>query len=121
MSTDQLQQHLEAVVRPTWNFYGKLCRQKDHFLNAVVGLAAEAGELLDIHKKVWFHTKKDLDNQRQELLSEHGDVIYYWLQSLDLHGFTVEEVLDYNRKKLASRHPELGQVTERFGPEAIKG
>jgi NTP pyrophosphatase (non-canonical NTP hydrolase) len=114
-----LQRHLEEVIGPTWNFSKRLVSPQDHFLNAVVGLAAEAGELLDEHKKIWFHTRRDLETQREAILSEHGDVLYYYLKSLDLHFLTVEEVLAYNRRKLASRHPELGEVSERFGKEAL--
>ena len=115
-----LQEHLDAVVNPTWNFAGKLERPQDHFLNAVVGISSEAGELLDIHKKVWFHTKP-IHGEQQHIKSELGDIIYYWLKAVDLHGFTVEEVLAYNKEKLESRHPELGKVAERFGAGAING
>ena len=117
----QLDLHLHEVVEKTWNFSGRLLTEQDHFLNAAIGLAAEAGEYLDIHKKVWYHTQPSLESEREHLLSELGDVAYYWLKCVDLHGFTIKEVLAYNQRKLASRHPELGEVKERLGPEAIQG
>lgn len=116
-----LQDHLNDVVNKSWNFAGRITKKKGHQMNALIGLASEAGEALDIGKKMWFHTKKEESFYRDKLLSEFGDIFYYLLKSLDVFGFTVEEVLAYNKKKLESRHPEFGKVTERFGKEAIKG
>lgn len=117
----RLKKHLNEVIKPTWNFAGRLKTEQDHQQNALVGLASEAGEALDVGKKHWFHTEKPIEHVREKLLSELGDVLYYWLKTLDVFGFSVKEVITYNRKKLASRHPELGEVTERFGKDAIRG
>lgn len=111
--------HLEKVVQKTWNFAGRLKSPQDHEQNALVGLAAEAGEVLDEGKKRWFHTPR-ADGRLENIKSELGDVIYYWLKALDVYGFTIEEVLEANREKLASRHPELGKVQERFADGYIK-
>lgn len=100
----KMTQHLKEVVDRTWNFSGKLLDHQDHEQNALVGLATEAGECLDIGKKAWFHTTKD---RREELKLELGDVAYYWLKTLDVYGFTIEEVLAGNRAKLTSRYPEF--------------
>jgi NTP pyrophosphatase (non-canonical NTP hydrolase) len=118
---DQMYRHLDEVVKKSWNFSGRLDGDEKHEMNALVGLAAEAGEALDVGKKKWFHTVKPEGYWREKLLSELGDIAYYWLIALHTFGFTIEEVLAYNRKKLESRHPELGVVTERFGKEAILG
>lgn len=112
-----MQRHLDEVVNKTWNFAGRLDSPRDHQMNAVVGLAAEAGEVLDVMKKSWFHTPKD---RRSELVSELGDVCYYLLKVMDVYGLTLDEVLAGNREKLESRHPELGKVTERFGKGMIR-
>ncbi len=114
----KMERHLKEVVNITWNFAGRLKTQQDHEQNAIIGLAAEAGEVLDVGKKYWFHIDKD---RRNEFRSELGDVCYYLMKTLDVFGFTLEEVLADNRKKLASRHPELEQVAERFGKDAITG
>ena len=115
-----LTDHLKTVINPAWNFASRCDTTEKEQMNALVGLASEAGETLDIGKKMWFHTPKPFSAVREKLISELGDVIFYWLKALDLFGFTVEEVIDYNRKKLESRHPELGKVTERFGKDAIR-
>ena len=117
----RLRKHLDEVVNVTWNFAGRIKDERGHQQNSLIGLASEAGELLDIGKKMWFHSEKPEGFYREKMLSELGDVFYYLLKVMDVFGFTLKEVLDYNRKKLASRHPELGEVAERFGKDAIKG
>lgn len=121
MKVDLLQKHLNEVIHPAWNFAGRLKTPAQHQQNAMIGLASEAGETLDIGKKMWFHTEKPFSFFRPKLVSELGDVLYYFLKTCDVFGITVEEVLAGNREKLESRHPELGKVTERFGKEAIIG
>lgn len=116
-----LKRHLDEVINVSWNFAGRIANQEGHQQNALIGLASEAGETLDIGKKMWFHNYKSDEHYREKLLSELGDVMYYWLKAVDVFGFTPQEVVAYNRRKLESRHPELGKVTERFGKEAILG
>lgn len=116
-----LKKHLEEVINPAWNFAGRCTTPELEQMNALMGLASEAGETLDIAKKQFFHSEKPEEFFRDKYLSELGDVLYYWIKSVDLLGFTPEEVLAYNRKKLESRHPELGKVEERFGKDAIRG
>lgn len=119
---DILKKHLEEVVNKTWNFAGRLGTFKDHEMNALVGLASEAGETLDIGKKMWFHTEKPFKEggYREKLVLELGDIVYYLLKVLDIFDITLEEVLEGNRAKLESRHPELGKVTERFNGQHIR-
>lgn len=119
--TQLLTNHLNEVVNKSWNFAGRITTEQGHQQNALIGLASEAGEALDIGKKMWFHSEKDSTFYREKFLSEFGDILYYLLKCLDVFGFTLDEVIAYNRKKLESRHPELGKVEERFGPEAIRG
>jgi NTP pyrophosphatase (non-canonical NTP hydrolase) len=90
-------------------------------MNAITGLMGEAGETSDQIKKWYFHAPKyDYAEFRRRLVLEIGDVIFYTLKLMDLFGISLKEVLDGNREKLESRHPEMGKVTERFGPEAIR-
>ena len=116
----RFKQHYHEVVEPAWNYAKRITSHQGHQQNALIGLASESGELLDVGKKLWFHTEKPLDSFREKLLSELGDVIFYWLKAVHVFGFTTKEVLDYNRKKLESRHPELNKVEERFGAGYIK-
>lgn len=113
-----LEQHLHDVVNKTWNFAGRLRDFQDHAMNAAAGLAAEAGEVLDIHKKLFYHTEGV--DYTDKLIHEFGDVCYYLAKLLEIHGLSLEEVLAANKEKLQSRHPELGLVNERFGTGYIK-
>src|SRR5262245_34744802 len=117
----RIKKHLNEVVNVCWNYAGRLETDKDHVMNAITGLMGESGEVSDQIKKWYFHAPNyDYAEFRRRLVLEIGDVIFYTLKLMDLFGITLKEVLDGNREKLASRHPEMGQVTERFGPEAIR-
>lgn len=116
----KLESHLENVVNKSWNFAGRCETHKDSVMNAVLGLAGEAGEVADVVKKAYFHTEKDLSFHIDKLRLELGDVMFYWLKIMDLFNLSVKEILDANREKLESRHPELGKVTERFAQGYIK-
>lgn len=117
---DQLEAHLKNVVNKTWNFAGRCNNIEDEIQNAVLGLAGEAGETADQVKKMLYHTPKPGEHHREKLRYELGDVYYYLLKLQDLMGFTTEEILEANLEKLASRHPELGKVKERYGKDAIR-
>ena len=112
-----LGEHLDEVVNVCWNYAGRIDSYEGHLQNAVLGLVGEAGEVADVVKKMLYHTEKDYSYQ---LKHELGDVCFYLAKVLELSGLTVEEVLEANREKLESRHPEMGKVVERFGPGAIR-
>ena len=98
----KLKRHYAEVVAPTWNYAGRINDANGHWSNAALGLTGEAGEVADTVKKMLFHAAgKDY---REALLLECGDVFYYLLKIMDLAGFTLEEVLEANRVKLAGRH-----------------
>lgn len=65
-----------------------------------IGLPNEVGELLDIVKKDLFH-KKGYD--RDEIVSEAGDVMWYLATILNHYGITLDEVIDENVRKINSR------------------
>lgn len=116
----KLKQHLNEVVNVAWNYAGRLKTTQDHQMNAMVGLASEAGELLDLGKKMWFHSEKPFESYRTKIVLELGDVFFYALKVMDVFGISLKEVLDGNRSKLESRHPELGKVKERFSGDYIR-
>lgn len=116
----EFQQHLDEVINPCWNFAGRCENHKDEVMNTVLGIAGEAGELADQTKKEYYHNSKDPAFHREKIIYELGDVFFYAIKYMELKNITLQEVLQKNREKLMSRHPELGAVTERFGTEAIK-
>lgn len=72
-------------------------------LHAVIGLATEAGELLDPFKKAMFYGKTvDLVNTDEEI----GDILWYVAIYLNARGLTFEQVMQQNIDKLRVRYPE---------------
>jgi NTP pyrophosphatase (non-canonical NTP hydrolase) len=67
-----------------------------------LGLAGEAGEVVELIKK-HVHHGRGLD--RENLLKELGDVLWYLTLGAHLGGFTLEEVMDANIAKLRARFP----------------
>lgn len=116
----EFKKHLDEVINPCWNYAGRCDTHEKQVLNAVLGLGGEAGEIVDQFKKLFFHTEKPWEFHREKVISELGDSFFYHIKLMDLLGITLDEVLADNKKKLQSRHPELGVVQERFGAEAIR-
>lgn len=68
-----------------------------------LGLAGEAREVADEVKKALFHGKPV---DRDHLLIEVGDVLWYADHLLALLGFTLQDALAANDAKLAARYPD---------------
>jgi NTP pyrophosphatase (non-canonical NTP hydrolase) len=76
--------------------------------NAVMGMAGEAGELVDYVKKVRYQGHR-LD--QQQLIEEAGDVLWYVAQLAtalaDYSGpVMLSDVAEYNIAKLKRRYPD---------------
>jgi len=70
--------------------------------NAILGLAGETGEILD-HIKKYRHQGHALD--RDHLMDETGDVLWYVALLCDALGVTLNHVAAYNIEKLRERYP----------------
>ena len=57
---------------------------------------------------------------KEKVKLELGDVMFYWLKVAELWNLSVDDILSANKAKLVSRHPEFGEVKERFGPGSVK-
>lgn len=75
----------------------------DRILQGVMGLAGESGECVDLVKKHIFQGHS-LDSEH--LMKELGDVAWYLAITADSIGYTLEEVLEANVKKLEDRYPD---------------
>jgi NTP pyrophosphatase (non-canonical NTP hydrolase) len=76
---------------------------EERLLNAVLGLAGEAGEVADLVKKQRFHGH-DIDSQK--LIDELGDILWYVALAADSLGAPLEQVAERNVAKLLRRYPE---------------
>ena len=88
---------------------GELDRQGaniERLLTAGVGINAEGGEFLEIIKKMIFQGKPWNEDNREHLIIELGDIMWYAAQATQALEISMEEVLDTNIRKLSKRYPE---------------
>ena len=77
----------------------------ERLLTAGVGINAEGGEFLEIVKKMVFQGKPWNDDNREHLIIELGDLLWYVAQATQALGVSFDEVLERNVKKLEKRYP----------------
>ena len=77
----------------------------ERLMTAGVGINAEGGEFLEIIKKMVFQGKPWNDANKEHLLIELGDIMWYFAQATQALGVSFEEVIERNVKKLESRYP----------------
>ena len=99
----------------TFNYYQRLAQRTANpadpirLATAGLGVAGEAGELVNIIKKHVSHGHAlDLDHVKEEA----GDVLWYLAEIAATCGFTLEDVALANIAKLRRRYPD-GFDTER--------
>lgn len=72
---------------------------------AADGLVAEAGEFMEIIKKLTFQGKPWNEENQFHLKRELGDVLWYFAQACMALDIDPYEVIDENIRKLESRYP----------------
>ena len=72
---------------------------------AAVGISAEGGEFMEIVKKMVFQGKPWNDDNREHLIIELGDVMWYVMQACMALDVSIEEVVAGNVDKLKKRYP----------------
>ena len=72
---------------------------------AISGISGEAGEISDLWKKVKFHNKPWDDENKQKMISEAGDMLWYMAKLLKTLDISFEDVIQSNINKLVSRYP----------------
>ena len=72
---------------------------------AAVGISAEGGEFMEIVKKMVFQGKPWNDANREHLIVELGDVMWYVANACIALGVDFDEVVKGNVKKLEKRYP----------------
>ena len=77
----------------------------ERLLTSGVGINAEGGEFLEIIKKMVFQGKPWNEDNREHLIIELGDIMWYVAQATQALGISMEEVLDTNITKLSKRYP----------------
>ena len=77
----------------------------ERLLTAGVGINAEGGEFLEIVKKMVFQGKPWNEDNREHLIIELGDILWYVAQATMALGISFDEVIETNVKKLEKRYP----------------
>ena len=77
----------------------------ERLLTAGVGINAEGGEFLEIVKKMVFQGKPWNEDNREHLIIELGDIMWYVAQATNALGVSFNEVIERNVKKLEKRYP----------------
>ena len=77
----------------------------ERLTTAGVGLAAESSEFLEIVKKMVFQGKPWNHDNREHLVIELGDVMWYVMQACAALNVTLDEVIEGNVEKLKKRYP----------------
>ena len=85
---------------------------KMNLLHAAVGISGEAGELLDVCKKMWVYEQsigtlnKEGKSHHKNLIEELGDVMFYVQMMCNHIGIELEEVVALNKEKLMKRYQQ---------------
>ena len=77
----------------------------ERLTTAGVGLAAESGEFLEIVKKMAFQGKPWNDDNREHLIIELGDTMWYVAQACMALDVSFDDVIRRNVTKLEKRYP----------------
>ena len=80
--------------------------EPQRLLTGGIGICSEGGELLDLVKKILFQGKEPTPELREKIKLELGDVMWYVQQVLIWGGWSLNEILAENTKKLSGRYPE---------------
>ena len=80
--------------------------EPQRLLTGGIGICSEGGELLDLVKKLLFQGKEPSPELREKIKLELGDVMWYVQQVLIWGGWSLNEILAENTKKLSGRYPE---------------
>ena len=78
----------------------------ERLLTAAVGMSAEAGEFTEVVKKIVFQGKPVNEDNLFHLKRELGDIMWYVMQACMGLEPCLDEIIEMNVEKLASRYPD---------------
>ena len=68
---------------------------------ARLGLVGEVGELMEMYKKMLRDGRQYTD---EEFAGEIGDIQHYLVRIMLSHGFTLDNIIDFNMEKIKRRN-----------------
>ncbi len=104
----EIKEFLETYSKSVENNRGHLSNKFEDDIHMMLGVISEAGELADVFKKYMAYGK-DIDwvNVKEEL----GDLVWYIVGFCNINGFTLDDVMETNMRKLSKRYKN-GFTTE---------
>ena len=76
---------------------------KELLILTALGIAGESGEVVDIVKKVLYHSHElDVPTLQKEI----GDLLWYTVLLCETVGITLDDVMQANVEKLQKRYPD---------------
>lgn len=81
-------------------------------IHAAVGVAGEAGELLDAIKKVYIYGQALTNDRVMNIIEELGDLEFYMQAMRNLFGIDRATILNTNALKLSKRYRDLTFTTQ---------
>jgi NTP pyrophosphatase (non-canonical NTP hydrolase) len=78
----------------------------ERLLTAAVGINAEGGEFMEIVKKMIFQGKPFNQDNKEHMIIELGDIMWYVAQACMALEVSFDDVIARNVQKLAKRYPE---------------
>jgi NTP pyrophosphatase (non-canonical NTP hydrolase) len=121
VATDQIDfdryiEFVDYVTSDSSKSYGLFTQRLDELTNSglnvnriltgAVGLSAESGEFMEIVKKMIFQGKPFNADNREHMITELGDVMWYVAQVCIALNISIDEVVQKNVAKLLKRYPE---------------
>ena len=107
MQQEELKQNhrdmVKALAKPGEDIVAEMSPERAHRLHMAVGIAGEAGELLDAVKKNAIYTK-DLDVEN--VIEELGDLEFFMEGLRQSLGITRADCIAANIKKLSVRYSQ---------------
>lgn len=95
--------HLNTYQRQTARSDNSSLSRLDKQIMHAMGLAGEAGEVVEMLKKSFYHGH---DLSPAALAGELGDVLWYMARLADDFGLDMENIARLNVNKLKRRYPE---------------
>lgn len=92
---------VDSLIKPAGEILSAMTPGQANLIHMALGIAGEAGELVDAIKRNTMYNKPlDLDNVKEEL----GDLLFYMTGIMIELEFTTEEVAAANVAKLQKRY-----------------
>ena len=92
--------------------------EREPIIGFALGLAGEAGEVVDDIKKKYFHGRQ-IDPQHT--IEELGDVMWYVANLATQMNTTLDKIIEMNVDKLSKRYPDMygNTTTQRYEDDNI--